>query len=76
MEGWFALLGPAGIAKDVDQINATTNTYLKRPEPKRKCLRLAQSSTATKRPNRSPRSCATKQHVGKKLLTDLEIEPQ
>lgn len=77
MEGWFALLGPAGIPKDVvDKINTTTNAFLRQPDTQKRMLALGSIVHGDKTPEQVAAFMRDETARWGKILSDLAIEPQ
>jgi tripartite-type tricarboxylate transporter receptor subunit TctC len=77
MEGWFILLGPAGMPKDVvNGINAVTNSYLKQPDIQKRLLDIGSISHGTKAPEQVARFVHDETDKWAKVLTSLNVEPQ
>ena len=77
MEGWFMLLGPAGMPKDVvNGINAVTNSYLKQPDIQKRLLDIGSISHGTKAPEQVARFVHDETDKWAKVLTSLNVEPQ
>lgn len=77
MEGWFVLLGPAGMAKDVvKRINAATDAYLQRPDVQKKMLALGSIVHGNKAPDQVTAFLHEETARWGKILTGLDIKPQ
>jgi tripartite-type tricarboxylate transporter receptor subunit TctC len=77
MEGWFVLLGPAGMAKDiVHRINAATNAYLQQSEVQKKMLALGSIAHGNKSPEQVKAFLREETARWGKILTSLDIKPQ
>jgi tripartite-type tricarboxylate transporter receptor subunit TctC len=77
MEGWFVLLGPAGMAKGTsDQINSTVNAYLRRKDVQTLMLGLGSVAHGDKTPAQVADFMRDETERWGKILTGLGIEPQ
>jgi tripartite-type tricarboxylate transporter receptor subunit TctC len=77
MEGWFVLLGPAGMPKDiVDKINATTNAFVKQPDVQKRMLALGSIVHGSKTPEQVAAFMRDETERWGKVLSSLAIEPQ
>lgn len=77
MEGWFVLLGPAGMPKEtVDKINATTNAYERQADVQKKMLALGSVVHGNKTPEQVTAFMRDETARWGKILTSLNIEPQ
>jgi tripartite-type tricarboxylate transporter receptor subunit TctC len=77
MEGWFVLLGPAGMPKDiVDKINAATNAFVKQPEIQKRMLALGSIVHGNKTPEQVAAFMRDETERWGKVLSSLAIEPQ
>ena len=77
MEGWFVLLGPAGMAKDVvNRINATTDVYLQRPDVQKKMLALGSIVHGNKTPDQVAAFLREETARWGRILSSLDIKPQ
>jgi tripartite-type tricarboxylate transporter receptor subunit TctC len=77
MEGWFVLLGPAGMPKDiVDKINAATNAYVRQPDVQKKMLALGSIVHGNKTPEQVAAFMRDETARWGRILTGLGIEPQ
>ncbi len=77
MEGWFVLLGPAGMSKDVvERINAAANTYLQQPDVQKKMLALGSIVHGNKTPEQVAAFMQDETSRWGKILKSLGIEPQ
>lgn len=77
MEGWFVLLGPAGMPKDiVEKINAATTTYERQPEVQKKMLALGSIVQGNKTPEQVAAFMREETARWGKILTSLGIKPQ
>jgi tripartite-type tricarboxylate transporter receptor subunit TctC len=77
MEGWFVLLGPAGMPKDiVDKINATTNAFVKQPDVQKRMLALGSIVHGNKTPEQVAAFMRDETERWGKVLSSLAIEPQ
>jgi tripartite-type tricarboxylate transporter receptor subunit TctC len=77
MEGWFVLVGPAGMDKDVvARINAAANAYLRQPDVQKKMLGLGSIVHGNKTPEQVAAFMQDETARWGKILTGLGIEPQ
>jgi tripartite-type tricarboxylate transporter receptor subunit TctC len=77
MEGWFMLVGPAGMPRDiVDEINATTNAFVKQPDTQKRMLALGSIVHGDKTPKQVAAFMRDETDRWGKILSSLEIEPQ
>jgi tripartite-type tricarboxylate transporter receptor subunit TctC len=77
MEGWFVLLGPAGMPKDVvDKINTTTNAFVKQPDTQKRMLALGSIVHGDKTPEQVAAFMRDESERWGKVLSGLGIEPQ
>jgi tripartite-type tricarboxylate transporter receptor subunit TctC len=77
MEGWFVLLGPAGMAKGiVEPINGAANEYLQRPDVQTQMLGLGSIVHGLKKPEQVAAFMRDEAARWGKILTALDIEPQ
>lgn len=77
MEGWFVLLGPAGMATDIaERMNAAANAYLQRPDVQTQMLGLGSIVHGVKTPEQVAAFMRDETARWGKILTGLEIEPQ
>ena len=77
MEGWFVLLGPAGMAKDVvKRINANTDVYLQRLDVQKKMLALGSIVHGNKTPDQVAAFLREETARWGRILSSLDIKPQ
>lgn len=77
MEGWFVLLGPAGMDKGiVGRINAAADSYLQRPDVQKKILALGSIVHGNKTPEQVAAFLREETARWGKILTSLDIKPQ
>jgi tripartite-type tricarboxylate transporter receptor subunit TctC len=77
MEGWFALLGPAGMSQDVvKDLNEVTNAFLKEPETQKRIIALGSISHGTKMPNEVDGYIRSESDRWGKVLASVGIQPQ
>ena len=77
MEGWFVLLGPAGLpAEIVERTNSITNTYLRKPDVQKRLLALGSVVHGDKTPQQVADFMRDETARWGKILASLGIEPQ
>lgn len=77
MEGWFVLLGPAGMPKDaIEKMNATTNAFVKRPDVQKRFLDLGSISHGNKTPEQVADFMREETERWGRVLSGLDIGPQ
>ena len=77
MEGWFVLLGPAGLpAEIVERTNSITNAYLRKPDVQKRLLALGSVVHGDKTPQQVADFMRDETARWGKILASLGIEPQ
>jgi tripartite-type tricarboxylate transporter receptor subunit TctC len=77
MEGWFMLLGPAGMPKDiVEKINEATIAYVRQPDVQKKMLALGSIVHGDKTPEQVAAFMRDETARWGRILSGLAIKPQ
>jgi tripartite-type tricarboxylate transporter receptor subunit TctC len=77
MEGWFVLLGPAGMPKDVvEKINITVNASTRQPDIQKRMLALGSIVLGDKTPEQVAAFMRDETDRWGKILSSVGVEPQ